>query len=370
MKIALYNLTTTTKSGGIETFNWELAKALAKRGHAVHIYGGESSFVYENPPGIQVFTYPFIRRERFPNFGTRFRRFMERLSLGFHALSDLIKQNYDYLYLIKPYDIPIALLASARSKARVIFGSSGTEFFPGYRQAVKKVDYFFTCSEFNASQIEDYCGIRPVVVPNGVDTELFKPLSPDEELKRTLKLCEQDMTIMTVGRLVGLKGIKYAIMAVGKLIKKGYGLKYFIIGEGEERDNLEKLVETMQLEKHIFLLGNIPNSALPRYYSLAKIAVFSSIAEEAFGISIAEAMASGVPSVSTAAGAIPEVVGDAGLLVSPRDDDALADAIERIISDDTLRKQFSVSGRKRIEENFSWDSVVKRFERQLLKGPV
>lgn len=367
MKIALYNLTTTTKSGGVETLNWEMARALSKRGHTVHIYGGKSSFVYEHPPGIQVFTYPFIRRERFPNFGTRFRRFMERLSFGFFSLRDLTKQNYDYIYLIKPYDIPIALLASARSKALIIFGSSGTEFFPGYRQAVKKVDYFFTCSEFNASQIEGYCGIRPVVVPNGVDTELFKPLSPDEEMKGTLELTDRDIVVMTVSRLVGLKGIAYAIRAVDKVLKKGYQVKFFIIGEGEERGNLEELVETMQLEKHIFLLGNIPNSALPRYYSLAKMAVFSSIAEEAFGISIAEAMASGVPSVSTAVGAVPEVVGDAGLLVSPRDDNALADAIERIISNDTLRKQFSVSGRKRIEENFSWNTIVDKFERHILQ---
>jgi glycosyltransferase involved in cell wall biosynthesis len=367
MKIALYNLTTTTKSGGIETFNWELAKVLAKRGHAVDIYGGKSSFVYESPPGIRVFTYPFVRRERFPNFGTRFRRFMERLSFGFFSLRDLIGGNYDYLYLIKPYDIPVAMFASARSKVQVIFGSSGTEFFPGYKQLVRKVHYFFACSEFNASQIERYCGIRPVVLPNGIDTELFRPLDPDEGLKHTLKVSERDVTIMTVGRLVGLKGIKYAIMAVGKLIKKGYALKYFVIGEGQERDNLQRLIESAQLKEHVFLLGNIPNNVLPRYYSLAKIAVFPGIAEEAFGISVAEAMACGVPSVCTAVGAIPEVAGDAGLLVTAGDDDALADALGRIISDDALRRQLGASGRKRIEENFSWNSIIETFEGHILR---
>ena len=117
MKIALYNLTTTTKSGGIETFNWEMAKALAKRGHTVHIYGGKDRFLYDNPCGIPVYTFPYIRRECFPNFGTRFRRFMERLSFGFFANHDLIKGHYDYVYLIKPYDIPLALFVSLRSKA-------------------------------------------------------------------------------------------------------------------------------------------------------------------------------------------------------------------------------------------------------------
>lgn len=367
MKIALYNLTTTTKSGGIETFNWELAKVLAKRGHIVHVYGGKSGFAYENPPGTRVFTYPFIRRQRFPNFGTRFRRFMERLSFGFFSLGDLIKENYDYIYLIKPYDIPTALLASARSRARVIFGSSGTEFFLGYKQLVKKVHHFLACSEFNASQIEGYCGIRPVVIHNGVDTEIFKPLVPDQQMKGALKLTDRDIVVMTVSRLVALKGIAYAIRAVDRVVQKGYQVKFFIIGEGEERDNLRGLVETMQMEEHVFLLGNIPNSALPRYYSLATIAVFPSITEEAFGISIAEAMACGVPSVSTTMGAVPEVVGDAGLLVSPGNDDALANAMERIISDETLRKQFSGGGRKRIEDNFGWNSIVDKFERHILQ---
>ncbi len=365
MKIALFNLTTTTKSGGIETFNWELAKVLAKRGHTVHLYGGKSNFAHENPEGVTVLTYPFIARERFPDLGTRFRRFMERLSFGFSSFKDLIRNNYDYIYLIKPYDIPMALLASSRSRARIIFGSSGTEFFPGYTHLVRRVHCFFACSEFNASQIEDYCGIRPVVIPNGVDTALFQPLCPAEELKNALRLAEGDVPVITVGRLVRLKGIAHAVRAVGKLVGKGYPVRYFVIGEGEERDNLQRLVSTLQLQGHVSFLGNIPNAALPAYYSHARIAVFPGIAEEAFGISLAEAMACGVPSVSTTAGAVPEVMGDAGLLVPPGDEDALAYAMETLLSDSALRRDLAARGRKRIAENFSWNTVVENFEKHI-----
>jgi glycosyltransferase involved in cell wall biosynthesis len=365
MKIAFYNLTTTIKSGGIETFNREMAKVLAKRGHAVDLYGGKSSFVWEAPLGVRVFTYPFIAREHFPNFGTRFRRFMERLSFGIYSVKDLIRREYDYIYLIKPYDIPIALLAASRSKARLIFGSSGTEFFAGYPHLVMKVDHFFACSEFNASQIEEYCGIRPLVIPNGVDAERFRSLPPDAEIKAGLKIGDSDIVIMTVSRLVGLKGIAYAIRAVATLAGKGYPVKFFVIGDGEERNNLERLVNDARMEERVFFLGNIPNSSLPNYYSLATVAVFPSIAAEAFGISIAEAMACGVPSVSTAMGAIPEVVGDAGLLVPPEDEDALANAMERLITDNALRSRMSARGRKRIEENFSWSTIAEIFERQI-----
>lgn len=365
MKIALYNLTTTTKSGGIETFNWEMAKVLTKRGHTVHIYGGRNSFPYDNPSDIPVYTFPYIGRERFPNFGTRFRRFMERLSFGFFANQELIKGRYDYVYLIKPYDIPIALFVSLRSKARIIFGSSGTEFFPGYRQLVQKVHHFFACSEFNASQIERYCGIRPVVLHNGIDTHLFKPLNPDPELTRALNLSDRDIVIMTVGRLVGLKGISYAIGATEKIVRKGYPVKYFLIGEGEERTDLQMRVKRLRMEGHIFFLGNVPNATLPGYYSLASLAVFPTVAEESFGISVAEAMACGVPCVSTTMGAIPEVAGDAGYLVRPRNEEALADAFEKLISDDTLRDRLRTEGRRRIEEGFGWDHIAQDFEQYL-----
>lgn len=368
MKIAFYNLTTTTKSGGIETFNWEMAKVLRKRGYAVHIYGGRGNFPFDRPANTPVHTYPYIRRESFPNFGTRFRRFMERLSFGLFTLRDLIKGKYHYIYLIKPYDIPVALLASAFSKARVIFGSSGTEFFPGYTQLVKKVDYFFACSEFNASQIEEYCGIRPLVLPNGVDTELFKPLSPDPELIKTLELNGGEIVVMTVGRLVGLKGIKYAIGAVEKLLKRGFRVRYLIIGEGEERKKLEVFVKNLQRERNIFFLGNIINSVLPRYYSLSTLAVFPSIADEAFGISIAEALACGVPIVSTNMGGIPELVGDAGILVPPKDEDALANAIETLIANNELRRDLGIKGRNRIDKKFSWDSIAEKFEEYILQG--
>jgi len=364
LKIAFYNLTTTTKSGGIETFNWEMAKALARRGHAVHIYGGRSSFAFDRPSGISVHTFPFVRRERFPDLGTRFRRFMERLSFGLFALRDLIKGGYDYIYLIKPYDIPIALVARALSKAKVIFGSSGTEFFPGYRYLVKKVDHFFACSAFNARQIEAYCGTRPAVLYNGVDTRLFTRMKPDGELRNALSIRDTDIVMMTVGRLVRIKGLPYAIKAVGRLIEKGYRIKYFILGGGEEREHLQVLVKDIHSEERIVFLGDIHNSVIPRYYSLACLAVFSSI-DESFSISVGEALACGVPTVATAVGGIPELVGDAGTLVPPRDEEALARAMETLISDASLREELGRKGRRRIEENFGWEMIAEKFETSL-----
>jgi glycosyltransferase involved in cell wall biosynthesis len=266
----------------------------------------------------------------------------------------------------KPYDLPVALLASRISGAHTVFGSGGTEFFPGYKYLVKKVDHFFACSRFNASQIEEYCGIRPGVLPNGVDTDLFRPMEPDGELQEKLGLKGTENVIMSACRLVGWKGIQYAIKAVARLIGEGYCIKYVIIGGGEYRQDLEKLARTLGVENRILFQGGIKNSELPHYYSMAKVAVFPSIGVETFGISIAEAMSCGVPVISTRVGGIPEVVAEGtGLLVPPRDEVSLSEALKTLISDNALRERMSAGGRRRIVENFSWDVIVERFGRYI-----
>jgi glycosyltransferase involved in cell wall biosynthesis len=108
------------------------------------------------------------------------------------------------------------------------------------------------------------------------------------------------------------------------------------------------------------------NSDLPLFYSIADVAVFPSVADEAFGISVGEAMSCGMAVVSTNIGGIPEVVGeDGGILVPPKDEHSLARAIKILISDQDLRKKINVSARKRIVQNFSWDVIIKEFERYI-----
>jgi len=93
VKIALYNLTTTTLWGGVETFNREMAKALAKKGHTVHIYGGKNGLIHDLPAEVTTYLYPYVKRSSVPNLGSRFRKFVERLSFGMFAYRDLITRG-------------------------------------------------------------------------------------------------------------------------------------------------------------------------------------------------------------------------------------------------------------------------------------
>ncbi len=366
MKIAFYNLTTTTKAGGIETFNWEMAGTLAKRGHTVDIYGGKGDACRETPANVEVYQYSFIRRESVPDFGTRFRKFVERLTFGTHALRHLVRRNYDYIYISKPYDLPIALIVSKCTGTKVIFGSQGTEFFPGYKYLLKKVSHFFSCSEFNAGQIERYCKIRPSVLPNGVNTVLFRPHPPDQKIKSDLRISDTDHVIISACRLIGWKGIQYSIKAVAELIKRGHAIKYLIIGDGEYAEDLRLLMKKLKVEDNVIFLGNKRNAELPGYYSVAGIAAFPSVADETFGIAIAEAMACGLSVVSTAVGGIIEVISkDTGLLVPPKNEKALAEGIERLILDPDLRERMGNKASRHISENFSWANIAEKFEQYL-----
>jgi D-inositol-3-phosphate glycosyltransferase len=366
MKIALYNLTTTTKLGGIETFTWGMAKALAKRGHTIHIHGGKGNCREDMPAGVSLFLHPFLSRNRIPDFGSRFRKFAERLSFALFSFRQLTRGRYDIIYIHKPYDLPVALLASMISGSRIVFGSGGTEFFPGYRFLVKKVDYFFACSAFNAGQIEQYCGIRPSVLPNGVNTGLFRPSAPDPELRKRLHIDGSEKVIISVCRLVGWKGLRYSIKSCAGLIKKGYRLKYFIIGEGEEREKLGFLAKELGIADNVVFLGGIKNSELPKYYSVADIAVFPSIADETFGISAAEAMACSMPVISTNVGGIPEVISEgSGLLIPPGDEDSLEKAIEKLVVDGSFGRKMGLKGREWMIGKFSWDNIADIFERYI-----
>jgi glycosyltransferase involved in cell wall biosynthesis len=204
------------------------------------------------------------------------------------------------------------------------------------------------------------------VLPNGVDTALFRPLHLEQRLRDALQISDKEGVVVSACRLVGWKGIEYSIKAVAELLHKGIAVRYLILGEGKDRGRLEKLAESMGVSRGVLFLGSVRNAELPCYYSIADIAVFPSIADETFGIAIAEAMACGVPVVSTVVGGIPEVVsGESGILVPPKDDISLARAMEKLLTGEDIRRKMGNEGRKWVTQNFSWDVIAERFEKYI-----
>jgi glycosyltransferase involved in cell wall biosynthesis len=109
----------------------------------------------------------------------------------------------------------------------------------------------------------------------------------------------------------------------------------------------------------VHFTGRLTHEELAQYYSAAQIAVVPSL-YEGFGLPAAEAMACGTPVIATTGGALPEVVGDAGILVPPGSADALAAAIKQLLNDKQAQERMSEAGRKRVKEKFDWEQAARK----------
>jgi glycosyltransferase involved in cell wall biosynthesis len=198
---------------------------------------------------------------------------------------------------------------------------------------------------------------------NGVDTELFMPAQADMEGRHSLHTTLQDTVFAFAGRLVGWKGMEVAIRAMAAPILQNIPAKLLIIGDGPQTPQLKRLSAELNISERIIFHGSTPHRELPSLYANIDVGVFPSIADEAFGITIAEAMSCGKPVIASHIGGIPEVVGNeksAGILVPPGDPQALAQAMYTLAADSTLRKTMGSAARARITELYTWKQAAAR----------
>lgn len=363
MRIALYNLTTTTKFGGVESFVWDLARELAGRGHAVTVIGGVGDR-REAAPGVRVLTFPFVPRAFFQSVPPLRRAYaeaklLERLTMAVPALPALVSGRYDVIHLQKPYDMGPALLARRLSGARVLLGCHGEDFYRGDRLLARRVDGAVSCSRFNAETIARRYGFTPRVIFNGVDIGLFRPVPPDPGLRGRLGIPAGAPLLLFVGRLQPWKGVETALRALPLLP----GAHLLVAGDGEDRARLGALARELGVAARAHFLGAVERAELPRLYSSADLLVATSHASETFGIGLVEAQACGLPVVASRFGGFPEVVdeGRTGLLYPPRDHAALAEAARSLLEDPDRRAAMAAAAPSWAAQ-FAWPAVTDRVE--------
>jgi rhamnosyl/mannosyltransferase len=199
------------------------------------------------------------------------------------------------------------------------------------------------------------------VVPYGIDLERFSA-SPE----RTAEAAELRARfgggplLIGVGRLIYYKGYDIAIRALPRLPSA----KLLIIGEGPLRAELEALARELGVADRVHLLGDIRNERITPYYLASDVYVFPSIARsEAFGIVQIEAMACGIPIVNTSLpSGVPFVSrdGESGFTVPPKDVEAFASAVQKLLAEPELRRRFGEAGRTRAHAEFSKDVLARR----------
>ena len=227
------------------------------------------------------------------------------------------------------------------------------------RWRYRQVDCFICASEA-IRQILLSDGVereRAVTVHEGIDLDRVAAASP-ANLHEELWLPHGAPVIGNVAALVPHKGQKHLIEAAALVVRQVPDARFVIAGEGELRDALEQQIRHLGLEKHVLLAGFRPD--VLSVHKAFDIFVMSSVTE-GLGTSILDAMASGKPVVATAAGGIPEIVRDGrtGLLVPPRDHDAMAAAIVTLLRDEPLRRRMGEAGQSLANARFSAERHVR-----------
>jgi glycosyltransferase involved in cell wall biosynthesis len=285
-------------------------------------------------------------------------------------LSRLIKQvQPDVVHAHDPHGVAMAALALSMSGARtpralpplvaarrVDFHIKGNALS---RWKYRQVDCFVCASDaIRRMLVAD--GIpedRAVTVYEGID-ESRVAAAPPANLHGDLWLPHDAPIVGNVAALVPHKGQRHLIEAAAVVVRGIPDARFVIAGEGELRPALERQIRDHHLEKHVFLAGFRPD--ILSVHKAFDVFVMSSVTE-GLGTSLLDAMACGKPIVATTAGGMPEVVvdGTTGILVPPRDHDAMAAAIMKLLGDESLRRRMGAAGQARVADRFSVERMVR-----------
>jgi len=249
-------------------------------------------------------------------------------------------------------DLRIALDAASSVTERLLV-RRWHRFLTMQSRVARRLQHVITVSECSRRDIARDFG-RPVeqvdVVYNGIDTATFRPLAG---VKR------EPLRIMaTASADAPLKGLRYLLLAFAELRRQHAGLELLLVSKPKPGGKTEKLIDELGLRPAITFVSEISTDDLVAYYARATVAVVPSL-YEGFGLPAGEAMACGVPVVSTDAGALPEIVGDAGLLVPAASASALAQAIDALLRDPSRRAALGDAARRRVVDTFSWDVCAR-----------
>jgi glycosyltransferase involved in cell wall biosynthesis len=231
--------------------------------------------------------------------------------------------------------------------------------------AARRSDRILTVSEASKRDILSLFNVKPekiVVVYNAID-EHFSTTPSEEHVARIRERYQLDHKfVLYVGNIKPHKNLVRLIEAFSELRRTHDDLKLLIIGdEISKLPALRRAVHHHKLHKYVRFLGYLKDDTLTVLYRLASVFVFPSL-YEGFGLPPLEAMASGTPVVTSNVSSLPEVTGDAAVLVDPYDVDSIRDGIRRILDDPQLAEELRIKGLKRARE-FSWERSVEKTQR-------
>jgi rhamnosyl/mannosyltransferase len=285
-------------------------------------------------------------------------------------VTELSKRSYDILHIHAPNPMAmVAYLAARKPRTHrlVVTHHSDTirqvylrkAFQPVFERVMRRADAVIATTQryvTSSHELSPY-GEKTVVVPYGIDMRPFA--NPDQGEVQTLRNLHGRRLVLAVGRLIYYKGFDVLVRAMANVDATA-----LVIGSGPLRPDLEQLVSALGLNGRVRFLGDVHNDRIAPYYAAADVFVLPSTARsEAFGIVQIEAMAAGVPVINTDLDSgVPEVSlhQKTGITVAPSDPDALASALNRLLSDPSLREDLGREGQRRVAREFSLEAMSHR----------
>ncbi|HDY83621.1 MAG TPA: glycosyltransferase family 1 protein [Halieaceae bacterium] len=403
LRIALLGYRSQPYGGGQGVYLKYLSKALVDAGHTVDVISGPP-YPHLDPrvrlielPSLDLFENGLLSlRPRHLKSLTNIIEWLSKLTGGFaepytfgrRAVKYLRKHghNYDLIHdnqslsygmlqiqemglplvttLHHPItsDLRIALKAARNWWERLLI-QRWHAFLCMQKKVVVRLHNIVTVSDCSRQDIARDFGLQPAgisLVHNGIDTEVFKPMpTVVRNPMRLMATCSADAP---------LKGLRYLLRAYARLLRQYPELELLLVSKPQPGGKTERLVRRLGIADKVQFVNGISTEQMVRYYAQAAIAVVPSV-YEGFGLPAGEAMACGVPVVSTDGGALPEVVGDAGVIVPAKNVDALVAAIDTLLQNPRYRAELGARGQHRIDKSFCWHVCARQmteYYRQVL----
>ena len=339
--------------GGMETFAYDLSNALASKTDVKLVKWGGSGRLRAV---LIALPYLFIR--------------------SFWAL---VKGGIDVIHVNDGVLAPLGYLLSRLFRKPfvvVIHGLDATYQNPIFQAvvpgALRRASAVICISQAAAEEVKrlGVASNKIQVIPLAVNDELHGK-SSRQELIEQLRLSEGSLIILTVGRLVERKGVAWFIDSVlPGLVKRYPELVYLVVGEGQERPNIEAAIARHKLGQHLKLLGKVDNDLYEATYNGADIFVMPNINVpgdmEGFGLVLLEASLCALPVVAADTEGIKDAVqnGKNGVLVPVRDVAAFTRVISKFLDDKAQARQFGQQSRRFTLDNYQWSKIADRYLEQ------
>ncbi len=384
-------------SGGQGIYVRYLSQSLQKLGHEVDVISGPpypdlaDGINLIKLPSLDLYRFPEIRRyfinplwlNTWPNFvewvGECTGCLTELKTFGMRA-HDLFRKNghskkYDIVHdnqcisegilkinemgipLVTTIHHPITVdralaLQAAKSPLKKLGIKRWYSFVDMQIKVASQLSHFITDSQMSLREILDGFNLKAEqfkVIYCGVDQDIFKEnRQGPRHAGRILVINSGDTP---------LKGLRFLMEAVAEL-RKTREIELVIVGEPMHNGYTQGLMRSLKLEDCARYTGKIDTKELVNYYSSATMLVIPS-QYEGFGLPAVEAMACGTPVISTTAGALPEVVGDAGILIPAGDTRAIIESVTALLDDENRRRELGEKGRQRVARLFNWDNTAR-----------